>query len=213
MEEVVKKSGRTILFVSHNLEAVRRLCTKCVLLEKGEVKSIGATATITNEYANREANYTFNEETDNEIAITNIAIRNEHKQIQSQIPIDKPFYIEVDYTVKKPVLQALFCVHFFTSNNNLIVLSSETDKNPSLRDFHIGKYKTVLKIPAHLFNVGNYYFEASVQIPFIKYLELKRNIPFEILDIPNSRVKIFDNSILGAFAPIFEYDTKKIIDA
>jgi lipopolysaccharide transport system ATP-binding protein len=36
--EDVSRSGRTILFVSHNLGAVRSLCRKCVLLERGSVK-------------------------------------------------------------------------------------------------------------------------------------------------------------------------------
>ncbi|MEL6652321.1 MAG: Wzt carbohydrate-binding domain-containing protein [Bacteroidota bacterium] len=40
MDEV-SKSGRTVLFVSHNMEAVKRLCTKGVLLVKGECKCIG----------------------------------------------------------------------------------------------------------------------------------------------------------------------------
>jgi lipopolysaccharide transport system ATP-binding protein len=36
--EDVSRSGRTILFVSHNLGAVKSLCRKCVLLERGSVK-------------------------------------------------------------------------------------------------------------------------------------------------------------------------------
>lgn len=35
MDEITKKEGRTILFVSHNLEAVKKLCNRCVLLDKG----------------------------------------------------------------------------------------------------------------------------------------------------------------------------------
>ena len=31
------KEGRTVLFVSHNMNAVERLCTKCLLLEKGQM--------------------------------------------------------------------------------------------------------------------------------------------------------------------------------
>jgi lipopolysaccharide transport system ATP-binding protein len=35
MEEVSKDKGRTILFVSHNLDAVRALCTRCLFLQDG----------------------------------------------------------------------------------------------------------------------------------------------------------------------------------
>lgn len=49
MEERAQQ-GITILFVSHQLEAVRRLCTQCVYLEKGQIKDIGATNTIVDNY-------------------------------------------------------------------------------------------------------------------------------------------------------------------
>ena len=38
MDEITKKEGRTILFVSHNLNAIRQLCTRVVLLESGKIK-------------------------------------------------------------------------------------------------------------------------------------------------------------------------------
>jgi lipopolysaccharide transport system ATP-binding protein len=42
MEEVSQNEGKTILFVSHNLETVLRLCNKGLLLEKGQIKASGA---------------------------------------------------------------------------------------------------------------------------------------------------------------------------
>lgn len=40
----VSRSGRTILFVSHNLAAVQKLCTRAILLEQGQLKFDGSTA-------------------------------------------------------------------------------------------------------------------------------------------------------------------------
>lgn len=211
MEEVAKTEGRTILFVSHNIEAIRRLCNKCVLIENGRIKSVGSTQKITDEYTNREANYIFDDKKiENEAMITNIVIRDEHAQTKGQISLDQPFSIEVAYVVTKPISQALFCVNFFTANNTNIVLSTETDHNPSLRDFQPGRYKTVIKIPAHLFNIGTYHLEISIMVPFVRYIDLKKGISVEIIDVQNSRAKIFNDSILGTFAPIFEYETTKM---
>jgi ABC-type polysaccharide/polyol phosphate transport system ATPase subunit len=39
--EDVSKSGRTIIYVSHNISSVRSLCTKAILMEKGFLKQIG----------------------------------------------------------------------------------------------------------------------------------------------------------------------------
>jgi lipopolysaccharide transport system ATP-binding protein len=50
MEEVTKAKGRTILFVSHNIEAIKKLCNKCVLLQNGAVVEIGETEMVVEKY-------------------------------------------------------------------------------------------------------------------------------------------------------------------
>ena len=37
MKDVAKKEGRTVLYVSHNMNTIRQLCDRCVVLEKGKV--------------------------------------------------------------------------------------------------------------------------------------------------------------------------------
>jgi lipopolysaccharide transport system ATP-binding protein len=54
MDEVAHKEGRTILFVSHNMPAVKTLCTKALLLENGSVKYSGTTNATINHYFKRE---------------------------------------------------------------------------------------------------------------------------------------------------------------
>ncbi|MBU6231452.1 MAG: ATP-binding cassette domain-containing protein [Patescibacteria group bacterium] len=50
MEEVTHQDGRTIVFISHNLSAVERLCQKTVLLNKGRIEKIGETREVINHY-------------------------------------------------------------------------------------------------------------------------------------------------------------------
>jgi lipopolysaccharide transport system ATP-binding protein len=49
MDEV-SRHGRTILFVSHQMNQLRRLCTRCVWLDHGRVVEIGPTADVINRY-------------------------------------------------------------------------------------------------------------------------------------------------------------------
>ena len=44
------KSGKTVLIVSHDLASISDLCTKCLLLEKGQIKSFGKTGDIVRNY-------------------------------------------------------------------------------------------------------------------------------------------------------------------
>lgn len=52
MESVSRGEGRTILFVSHNLDAVRQLCQRAVLLSGGRVQAIDTTSRVLDLYLN-----------------------------------------------------------------------------------------------------------------------------------------------------------------
>lgn len=46
----IAKEGRTVLFVSHNMEAMRKLCTRCIHIDKGKIKENGGTECIIDSY-------------------------------------------------------------------------------------------------------------------------------------------------------------------
>ncbi|MFK7050309.1 MULTISPECIES: ABC transporter ATP-binding protein [Flavobacterium] len=50
MQDIAQGQGRTVLFVSHDMSAIKKLCKKVILLEQGTVKMIGDTDTIISEY-------------------------------------------------------------------------------------------------------------------------------------------------------------------
>lgn len=56
MGEVSQKDGRTILFVSHNMQAILELCDRGILLDCGSVIADDSTAVVTNRYINRGMN-------------------------------------------------------------------------------------------------------------------------------------------------------------
>ncbi|OGF21716.1 hypothetical protein A2Y83_03270 [Candidatus Falkowbacteria bacterium RBG_13_39_14] len=56
LDEVTKKAGRTILFVSHNMGAVKNLCAKTIWLKNGRIKKIGGTKEIIDSYIKNKPN-------------------------------------------------------------------------------------------------------------------------------------------------------------
>jgi len=50
MTEITKDRSRTILFVSHDMGAIRNLCSRCVYLKNGEIKKIGETSEVIDYY-------------------------------------------------------------------------------------------------------------------------------------------------------------------
>jgi lipopolysaccharide transport system ATP-binding protein len=57
MQDISRTGGRTVLFVSHNMAAVRSLCTRGILLENGKVKLIGSIGEVLEEYSIKEDTY------------------------------------------------------------------------------------------------------------------------------------------------------------
>jgi lipopolysaccharide transport system ATP-binding protein len=54
----VAKSGRTVLFVSHNMDTTQRLCTRCMLFERGQLLDQGGSAEVIDRYLSRIAERT-----------------------------------------------------------------------------------------------------------------------------------------------------------
>lgn len=54
MDAVSKKEGRTVLFVSHNMAAILKLCTKSIVIEKGELSFFGKTNKAVELYVSKE---------------------------------------------------------------------------------------------------------------------------------------------------------------
>jgi lipopolysaccharide transport system ATP-binding protein len=50
MDDVSKKDGRTVIFVSHNMDAVTNLCNKCIYLKKGELVMYDDTRLVIDAY-------------------------------------------------------------------------------------------------------------------------------------------------------------------
>lgn len=50
MQDVSMKQGRTVLFVSHNMEAIQRLCSQCILLEQSRLTDYDSTPFVVTRY-------------------------------------------------------------------------------------------------------------------------------------------------------------------
>ncbi len=99
MEEVSKKDGRTILFVSHDLSAISTLTEKCLLLDKGAMISFDKTKKIIDRYAGLMAlNKEFiSEPVDNAPAITRVELKtSENNNLQAH---GKPLSILFEITM------------------------------------------------------------------------------------------------------------------
>lgn len=54
MQDLSQGQGRTVLFVSHNMNSVQSLCTRAILLENGEISYNGTTESVIGEYLRKD---------------------------------------------------------------------------------------------------------------------------------------------------------------
>jgi lipopolysaccharide transport system ATP-binding protein len=75
MEDVAKKKGRTILFVSHNLTAIQQLCKTSLWLNNGKLEAVGNTTSIIEKYLGEKKPVTaFKSESDKEVFISGFTL-------------------------------------------------------------------------------------------------------------------------------------------
>ena len=66
MEDVSRKEGRTVLFVSHNMDMISKLCTIAILLNSGKVETSGNVESVAKAYLSRAVTHgTFTSENEN----------------------------------------------------------------------------------------------------------------------------------------------------
>jgi lipopolysaccharide transport system ATP-binding protein len=115
--EDVTKSGRTILFVSHDLAAVEKLCPRSILLKEGAVQLIDETGNIINHYLQSTPPKAGITKLEDETSLTNFDIGN--GRIVSNETI--PFQISLEYRNERPVINE-FCITIYTLRGYRVAL-------------------------------------------------------------------------------------------
>lgn len=110
MEDVAKHQGRTILFVSHNMRAVKDLCNDAIFIDGGSITQSGTAEEITNFYANslesKALDTSLSERSDREgngdVRLTRMRFTNEKGMELSYLTPGENAILEVSYEGSKP---------------------------------------------------------------------------------------------------------------
>ncbi|MCE9644884.1 MAG: ABC transporter ATP-binding protein [Chloroflexi bacterium] len=101
----VAKEGRTVLFVSHNMAAVKQLCSQGILLNFGVIREMGPVDEVINQYLdifNRTNNVNLLERADrfgsSIFRFTKIQLKNSTGKVVNHIASDEPVEFSIQYT-------------------------------------------------------------------------------------------------------------------
>jgi lipopolysaccharide transport system ATP-binding protein len=166
MEDVAKE-GRTVLFVSHNMGMISSLCSKAILLERGNLILNGAVADGVSRYYNSGLSSPFsidfikNNRTigDSFACLLEAHIEDTNGKHVGEIDIRSSFKVVMKYFIKEKVPFAPAPnLHFYNAQGGCAFATS----NMEISFTNIGEYISVCKIPGNLLNNDTYFIDLGL---------------------------------------------------
>jgi len=192
MEEVGKE-GRTVLFVSHNMAAVNRLCQRSLFLQSGQIVANGSSEEIINSYLMKNLELTgeviLPADPELSMRLRKISLLDARGQVSAHLEMCEHFYVQVEYDINKPKAGAhVFCL-LHNSDGVNVLGSGDADCFPErLEKREKGPYRAKFRVPASLLGEGCYSITVSLGIPYVQVFDRHESIvTLEIVDNNSGR--------------------------
>ena len=174
----VAKEGRTVLFVSHNMGAITRLCQRAFWLDGGMVVADGDAEYVVSRYlmsnAGGAGQVLWREGISNpgvdELEIFSVRVLDVEGHVTSNLDARKPFFVEIRHKIKKtlPYCRVGFLLSTVEGVPVFEAYDSDNEKYADRRE--PGEYIAKCEISAYLLNPGSYILSINAGIPNIKNL-------------------------------------------
>jgi lipopolysaccharide transport system ATP-binding protein len=190
--ENITKEGRTVLFVSHNMGAVARLCKNALLIEEGCVTMRGPAAEVVNAYLSggqhgagvREWRDVDTRPGGEVAQLCALRIRNRKGEVVDAIDIREPVGIEMAFEVVKGGHRLMPHLHFFDQQSNHLFVSMDVDPEWRGRERPPGRYTSTAWVQGNMFNAGRILITPAcgTLAPRINQFYEKDAVGFEVID-------------------------------
>lgn len=211
MQDVAKGTGRTVLFVSHNMIAVQSLCEQAVLLERGQVKNAGAAESVIASYLSEslESNPTCIWDDpaaapgNSVTRILRISISDADDPKCAFLSMQTEIQIETEYKVF--AANTLLHITYHLLNDQGITVLTSGNKP---RVHSEGIYRAVCRIPGNLLNSGGYSLKLFIVQNESSVIYEKQDLAsFSVADIAQ-RETAWMGREPGIVQPILEWSTE-----
>ena len=155
MDEV-SKSGRTVLFVSHDLSAVSTLTKKSIFLDKGKLIQMGATPAIIQAYSSNftQTNVHFEEPLDNKPCVTKVeVVTSEGGILQGN---EKPLTVNFEIQLPLDLTGMALSLQIFNHLNQPVIYNWFFDEGATLNRKK-GMHKISISYDSIKLYQGNYF--------------------------------------------------------
>ncbi|MGW8180300.1 MAG: ABC transporter ATP-binding protein, partial [bacterium] len=215
----LSQTGRTVIFVSHNLQALTQLCSVGLLLNSGRVLRQGEMSNVSEHYLQLDSNSgSISDESSREsvdspssqyVRVNGTSLVIENGNAAGLIELSTTFKIVIEYTIRQPNLAVFLILTVYSSDGTPVFQSwSSSEESWSGKQFIVGDYFSEVVIPGHLLNQGGY----RVRILFVDnmarhLLNVPEAISFGVEDV-TPRILPWHGRFFGYVRPDLRWRTK-----
>ena len=188
----VAHEGRTVLFVSHNMGAITRLCSRSIFLENGCIRFNGETTEAIQKYRgqtqeNRAA--VFDPDGSKPIRINKIEILPAQGSTCEEFDSADGLLIKIIYDINRSTRGAHAFIRIHLDNGDTLLATGDADTSPErLGIRNPGRYYCEIPIPPGILGAGNYSITWSAGIPFLENFDVEFHaIKFHVVDKKGQR--------------------------
>lgn len=217
MQEVSEKDGRTILFVSHNMSAITRLCTRSLLLDAGQIAKDDSPEEVVKFYLTKTAEMESTREWQEDVApgtddikLLGITIQKRDGSPVTIADVTDELEVTLTYHVHKPLLK-FRCLLWFSTCGTIAFASVEPFEH-----IHecIGVYVSSVIIPANLLSENEYTVSVSIFSSHgvkMHYIQARDVLSFQVVDpmFGNSARGDYTEGLAGVIRPFLAWKMDK----
>ena len=217
IEDVAHGGGRTILFVSHNMQAVKALCDRAIYLEEGRVKLIGDSDAVVRSYLDYTSAAAPERTWDDparrpgneQLRLVAVRVLDPAGAVASVISSSSSFVVELELDVAHPHSALTVGFDLQTDDGNVVLSSFHTDAPAGVRpELHVGRNVVRSTVPGAFLNAGGYAVSPRVALHGVgPILHEDAAVRFEVL-FDHGGDEFFDASRRpGTVAPLLGWST------
>jgi lipopolysaccharide transport system ATP-binding protein len=228
--------GRTILFVSHSIEAISRLCTRAIWLDQGRIVAEGAVKDVVDAYvqttmhvtasrtwagassthapASGHANGSVAAPGDDHVCLVSARVVDRSGQTIVSARVDEAVGIEITYDVLRDEELLLPALQLHSGSGVHLFNVAYTDPEYMFRIKAPGRWKSTAWIPPNLLNSGLIHVTVAIDTPHhkvTKHVLVERALAFHVNEVPEvegTARGLYTRNFPGAVRPRLEWQTR-----
>ncbi|HQT93684.1 MAG: ABC transporter [Acidobacteria bacterium 21-70-11] len=190
--ETVGREGRTVVFVSHSMSAITRLCQRGLLLDAGRVVLDGSAGQAAATYMRSDLGTTAARRWDDTdwapgdgtVRLRAVCVRTREGAVTDVVDIGAPVAVEIEYDVLRPGEVLVPNLHFFNEDGTCVFILHDSDPAWRRRGRPVGRYTSKAWIPGNLLAEGTLVVGAAVSThdPLVIHLYERDAVAFQVVD-------------------------------